>query len=299
MATDITAVTNQTSATDGAVALAGIKTALTSINTNKAELVSPSFTTPALGTPSSGVATNLTGTATALNIGGNAATVTTNANLSGDVSSVGNTTTIGAGKVTEAMQVLADNTTNDASTTKHGYMKKLPNTASTYYDGTGNFSTPSVSGTPAWVDEGSASWAASSADKTITLTNTGKDLYALYITFSVGAAAISLRFNSDTGAHYHYRQYTNNAVSQATGQTSLQLVATTSNVCPFMSVSWGPLSNGNVVNVAVTGGAQNTNGAGAITLSGAWDSGATITSVTIMVDGVTMTGKAHLYSLSL
>lgn len=47
----------------------------------------------ALGTPSSGVATNLTGTATALNIGGNAATVTTNANLTGDVTSVGNATT--------------------------------------------------------------------------------------------------------------------------------------------------------------------------------------------------------------
>jgi len=37
---------------------------------------SPTLITPALGTPASGVATNLTGTATALNIGGNAATVT-------------------------------------------------------------------------------------------------------------------------------------------------------------------------------------------------------------------------------
>lgn len=36
----------------------------------------PTFTAPILGTPASGVATNLTGTATALNIGGNAATVT-------------------------------------------------------------------------------------------------------------------------------------------------------------------------------------------------------------------------------
>lgn len=54
----------------------------------------------ALGTPSSGVATNLTGTAAALNIGGNAATatlaatVTTNANLTGPITSVGNATTI-------------------------------------------------------------------------------------------------------------------------------------------------------------------------------------------------------------
>ena len=54
----------------------------------------------ALGTPSSGTATNLTGTATALSIGGNAATatlastVTTNANLTGPITSSGNATTI-------------------------------------------------------------------------------------------------------------------------------------------------------------------------------------------------------------
>lgn len=58
---------------------------------------------------------------------GNAATVTTNANLTGDVTSSGNATTIGSGKVTEAMQVLADNTTQDFSTTKHGYVPKGTN----------------------------------------------------------------------------------------------------------------------------------------------------------------------------
>lgn len=44
----------------------------------------------ALGTPASGVATNLTGTAAGLTAG----TVTTNANLTGDVTSVGNATTL-------------------------------------------------------------------------------------------------------------------------------------------------------------------------------------------------------------
>lgn len=39
-------------------------------------LSNKTFVAPALGTPASGVATNLTGTATALNIGGNAATIT-------------------------------------------------------------------------------------------------------------------------------------------------------------------------------------------------------------------------------
>ncbi len=93
---------------------------------------------------------NLSGTNSGdqTNITGNAATVTTNANLAGDVSSVGNTTTIGPAKVTEAMQVLADNTTANASTTAHGYLKKLPNDAAQYLNGVGNWVTPSGGGSP-------------------------------------------------------------------------------------------------------------------------------------------------------
>jgi hypothetical protein len=61
----------------------------------------------ALGTPSSGVATNLTGTASGLTAGH----VTTNANLTGDVTSVGNASTIAANAVTNAkMATAADGT---------------------------------------------------------------------------------------------------------------------------------------------------------------------------------------------
>ena len=56
------------------------------------------MTTPALGTPASGVATNLTGTAAGLTAGN----VTTNANLTGPVTSVGNATTIGANQVSRS-----------------------------------------------------------------------------------------------------------------------------------------------------------------------------------------------------
>jgi hypothetical protein len=70
---------------------------------------SPTLVTPALGTPSALVGTNITGTATAFTASnvttnanltggvtsvGNAATVITNANLTGDVTSVGNATTL-------------------------------------------------------------------------------------------------------------------------------------------------------------------------------------------------------------
>lgn len=51
---------------------------------------SPTLVTPALGTPASGVATNLTGTAAGLTAG----TVTTNANLTGPITSTGNATAI-------------------------------------------------------------------------------------------------------------------------------------------------------------------------------------------------------------
>ena len=60
---------------------------------------SPTLTTPDIGTPSAGVLTNCSGTAASLTAGN----VTTNANLTGDVTSSGNATSIAAGVI-----VLAD-----------------------------------------------------------------------------------------------------------------------------------------------------------------------------------------------
>ena len=51
-----------------------------------------------------------------------------------------------AGNVVESTITLADNTTNNASTTKHGFLKKLSNVATEYMDGTGNYSVPAGSG---------------------------------------------------------------------------------------------------------------------------------------------------------
>jgi len=59
---------------------------------------SPSLTTPALGTPSTLIGTNISGTAASLTAGN----VTTNANLTGDVTSVGNATSIAAGVIVNA-----------------------------------------------------------------------------------------------------------------------------------------------------------------------------------------------------
>ena len=69
----------------------------------KAPLISPTFTTPALGTPSSGTLTNCTFPTLNQNTTGNAATVTTNANLTGPVTSTGNATAIANGAISNAM----------------------------------------------------------------------------------------------------------------------------------------------------------------------------------------------------
>lgn len=54
--------------------------------------------------------------------------------------------TIQSGVVTEAMQVLADNTTQNVSITKHGYAPKAPNDADLFLNGVGGYSTPAGTG---------------------------------------------------------------------------------------------------------------------------------------------------------
>ena len=74
---------------------------------------SPTLVTPDLGTPSAGVATNLTGTAAGLTAGNAtlAATVTTNADLTGPITSTGNATAIGAQTGTGTTFVMQDTPT--------------------------------------------------------------------------------------------------------------------------------------------------------------------------------------------
>ena len=71
--------------------------------TNKT-LTSPTLTTPALGTPASGVLTNCTGTAAGLTAGN----VTTNANLTGHVTSTGNAAVLGSFTLAQLNTAISD-----------------------------------------------------------------------------------------------------------------------------------------------------------------------------------------------
>lgn len=66
---------------------------------------SPTLVTPALGTPSALVGTNITGTASGLTAGN----VTTNANLTGAITSVGNATSLGSFTTADLNAALSDN----------------------------------------------------------------------------------------------------------------------------------------------------------------------------------------------
>jgi len=98
----ITSVGNE--AVLGSFTSAQLATALTDETGTGANVfaTSPTLVTPALGTPSSGILTNCTFPTLNQNTTGTAATVTTNANLTGDITSVGNETSIAAGVIVNA-----------------------------------------------------------------------------------------------------------------------------------------------------------------------------------------------------
>ena len=87
-----------------------VSLAATQTLTNKT-LTSPTLTTPALGTPASGVLTNATGTASGLTAGN----VTTNANLTGHVTSVGNAAVLGSFTSSQLATALTDETGSGAA----------------------------------------------------------------------------------------------------------------------------------------------------------------------------------------
>jgi len=72
---------------------------------------SPTLVTPALGTPSALVGTNITGTAAGLTAGN----VTTNANLTGAITSVGNATSLGSFTSANLASALTDETGTGAN----------------------------------------------------------------------------------------------------------------------------------------------------------------------------------------
>jgi len=135
------------------------------------------------------------------------------------------TADVKSASITEAMQVLADNTTNNASTSNHGYLKKLSNSATDYMDGTGNWSTPSGGG-------GGGGGLTLVENKVITtstnaVTFSGLDgntdvyyrlIYKIFLGASGNLSSVLLKPNSQNSNLTSYKTRANSG-GQATGNT--------------------------------------------------------------------------------
>lgn len=111
---DVLAVPVTSLTASSAVATDASKKLVSVANTgtgNNVLATSPTLVTPALGTPSALVGTNITGTAAGLTAGN----VTTNANLTGAVTSVGNTTSLGSFTSANLAAALTDETGTGAN----------------------------------------------------------------------------------------------------------------------------------------------------------------------------------------
>jgi hypothetical protein len=135
---------------------------------------------------------------------------------SGNVTAAG---TIQPGVVTEAMQVLANNTTNDVSITKHGYAPILPNDATKYLDGTGVYSVPAGGGgSGAMVLLSTASPSGTGVVTFNTISGAYRDLRLVVRGQSTAVATsvtINVTFNNDTGANYDQTFFQWNNTSSA------------------------------------------------------------------------------------
>ncbi len=155
MSADITAVTNQSSTTDGATALAGIKTALTNVVTDvdlKAPLISPSFTTPTLGVATATSINKLTltqptnGSTLTIDDGFTLRATGNVTALSGSHTGTSSGTNTGDQTISDATITTTDITTNDVSTSKHGFAPKAPNDATKFLNGVGAYAVPAAGG---------------------------------------------------------------------------------------------------------------------------------------------------------
>lgn len=172
-----------------------------------------------------------------------------------------------------------------------------PNDATKFLSGAATYIP--AGGLPNWVDEGTLTWSASSADQSLTLANSGKDIYQLIFHIE-NAGAINMQFNGNSGANYTYNEIGNGATDYATGQTSFAIGtgATQAPLIGIIYVAGHNATNGSLL-ISGSGSANNTS---KFILNGTFGPGGgtiSLSSFKILVNATTVTGKVHAYSLNL
>lgn len=100
--------------------------------------------------------------------------------------------------ITEAEITLADNATNDCSTSKHGFLKKLDNNSSNFMNGAGNWAAPSTASLVLWRFPGEGTLSTTGAGLTtpgspplVYFTDTLNGLWTTSVVIPTGATSIS------------------------------------------------------------------------------------------------------------
>lgn len=167
--------------------------------------------------------------------------------------------------------------------------------------GAGLIPAANVQANPPWVSEGTLSWSAESTDKTLTFTNAGKDLYMVVMQIVPNAGGtLSMRLNGVTGANYSYRTIAGTTTAQSTGQTSFEICQAMDSLIAVLYIG-GKQGAGSTYYKNVVGNVLGLGGGSLREFErGALDSNnATLSTLTIMANSNTITGKVAVYSLSL
>ncbi len=196
---------------------------------------SPTLVTPALGTPSALVGTNITGTAAGLTAG----TVTTNANLTGAVTSVGNATSLGSFSSANLASALTDETGSGSAvfatsptlvtpalgTPSSGVVTNLTGTASININGTVGATTPAAATVTVLTASSDSAFTSTGAVQLSTGTTAQRP----------SGAAGKLRFNTTSTEFEGYNGTAWAAVGG--GSTISNDTATSTNIYPLLAAA--------------------------------------------------------------
>lgn len=153
------------------------------------------------------------------------------------------------------------------------------------------------SSVPGWIDEGSLTWAAETTDKTLTFANANQRLYMVVVNLET-SAKIEMQFNNDTSTLYGYLtlNISGGSPTPNTGANSLVLSPGGTNVVG--GVLYLHTAGNNLV--GITGDIQSNQASVASFMKGSYSGSPTgsFTSLSILVNGVTVTGKVHVYSMT-
>jgi len=181
---------------------------------------SPTLVTPALGTPSALVGTNITGTASGLTAGN----VTTNANLTGAVTSTGNATSLGSFSSANLSGAVSDETGSGAAVFATSPVFTTPNIGSATGSVSGNAGTATALQTARTINgvsfDGTANITITAAQANMNVVDGGDAAYSILAANNVVRTSTTLTANRAytlplcTGSNIGEKHYVKNLPAQ-------------------------------------------------------------------------------------